>query len=156
MSDFDAATPLVMAKFKTVHGFNLQRGARLHIVKEPSVSGEVTEAMARRLFKSKIAVPADAFRPTPVETKEQEAARLTAGAALTPQPDESTIEGDEVEVQEDLRTTKDALRKIAEKEGVELASDDNKGDIQVKIMLHRASQAGENDAAPVVPPAVVE
>ena len=39
MTDFNAETPLIMATFKTVHGFNLNRGARLTIVDEPEAAG---------------------------------------------------------------------------------------------------------------------
>lgn len=156
MSDFDPARKLTMARFKTVHGHGLQAGTALAIVEEPAAAGEVDEAMARRLWNAGIAVYAEDFRPTPVETKEQEAARLTAGETASPDSTESAIEGTQIEVQEDLRVSNSALRKIAEDEGVELESDDNKADMQFKIMRARAARAQETDAAPVVPPAISE
>lgn len=156
MSDFDPARKLTMARFKTVLGHGLQAGTPLAIVKEPTARGEVDEAMARRLHKSGIAVYAEDFRPTPVETKEQEAARLTAGETATPDSTESAIEGDQIEVQDDLRVSNADLRKIAKDEGVELESDDNKADMQLKIMRARAARAEQTDAAPVVPPAISE
>ena len=174
MSDFNAATPLVMATFKTVHGFRLNRGARLHIVDEPSVAGEVTEAMARRLFKSRIAVPADAFRPTPVETPEQEAARIVteSSAALTDAPaadqdaatldaipaDLTTWQDDDRETgaKKGDRVTNDHLRIIAGREEVEVETDDNKTDLQRKIVKGRAARAGAIDVAPTVEPAISE
>lgn len=171
MSDFDAATPLVMATFKTVHGFNLNRGTRLHIVDEPSVAGEVTEAMARRLFKSRIAVPADAFRPTPVETSEQEAARIVSEASapladpVSPENADLTIPADLSVWQEDDaetgakagdRVTNDHLRTIAAREAIDVESDDNKGDLQRKIVLGRAAHATGGDVAPTVEPAISE
>lgn len=151
MSDFDPTRKLTMARFKTVHGHNLNAGAALTIVAEPAGAGEVDEAMARRLHKSGIAVYADDFRPTPVETVEQEAARLIGGETASPDTAESAIEGDQIEVQEDLRTTNDRLRQIAADEGVALESDDNKADMQFKIMQARAARAGDTDAAPLVP-----
>lgn len=152
MSDFDPARKLIMAKFKTVHGHGLGVGTPLAVVSSPTARAEVDEAMARRLWKSGAAVYADDFRPTPVETKEQEAARLIAGEAASPSSEESAIEGDQIEVQDDLRVTNDKLRQIAADEGVELESDDNKADMQIKIMRARAARAGEADAAPDIHP----
>lgn len=152
MSDFDPARKLTMARFKTVHGHGLQAGTALAIVEEPAAAGEVDEAMARRLWNAGIAVYAEDFRPTPVETKEQEAARLTAGETASPDTDESAIEGDQIEVQSDLRVSNSALRKIAEDEGIAVESDDNKADLQRKIMEGRAAKATQTDAAPETHP----
>lgn len=152
MSDFDPARKLIMAKFKTVHGHGLGVGTPLAVVASPTLRAEVDEAMARRLWKSGAAVYAEDFRPTPVETKEQEAARLTAVEAPAPVADASAIEVDHFEIQDDLRVTNDKLRQIAEDEGVELESDDNKADMQIKIMRARAARAGDADAAPDVEP----
>lgn len=151
MSDFDPARKLIMAKFKTVHGHGLGIGTPLAVVASPSLRAEVDEAMARRLWKSGVAVYAEDFRPTPVETKEQEAARLTAVEAPAGEP-ETAIEVDHFEVQDDLRVTNDKLRQIAADEGVELESDDNKADMQIKIMRARAARAVETDAAPDMHP----
>ena len=162
MTDFNAETPLIMATFKTVHGFNLNRGARLTIVDEPEAAGQVTEATARRLFASKVAVPADNFRPTPVETPEQNAARVLADA--TDQSDGATVDLGNLEIPEDLsvwqeddreagarkgdRGTNDHLRLIAGREGAAIESDDNKADLQRKIIEGRASRAPDSGQAP--------
>lgn len=143
MSDFDPARRLVMAKFKTVLGHSLPAGTPLAIVEEPKVSGEVDEAMARRLFNGRLAVYADDFQPTPVETPEQEKARI---AAETVQRNEAAVvaaeaAGDEppaLEVPEDLNVTNAKLREIAAEEGVAVESDDNKADLQTKILAARA------------------
>lgn len=76
MSQFDPKKSLVMAVFKTVLGHDLQPGTRLTIVTKPDAAGEVDTALANRLWASGIAVYDDAFSPTPVETREQEAERL--------------------------------------------------------------------------------
>lgn len=151
MSDFDPTRKLTMARFKTVHGHNLNAGAVLTIVADPAKAGELTEAMARRLHKSGIAVYAEDFRPTPVESIEQEAARLVGGETASPDTSEGAIKGEQIEVQDDLRTTNDRLRQIAADEGVTLEGDDNKADMQFKIMQARAARAGDTDAAPLVP-----
>lgn len=148
MSKFDPARKLTMARFKTVNGHGLRAGTPLIIADEPSAPGEVEEAMARRLWNAGMAVYAEDFRPTPVESKEQEAARLVGGETASPDADESAIEGDQIEVQDDLRVSNSALRKIAEDEGVALESDDNKADMQFKIMQGRAARAPDTDAAP--------
>lgn len=148
MSDFDPARKLVMAKFKTVLGHNLNRGAALTIVKEPAAPGEVDEALARRLFNGGQATYADDFRPTPVESKEAEAARLLGGQTASPDLTETEIEGDQIEVQDDLRVNNTKLRQIAADEGVAVESDDNKADLQRKIMEARAARAPATDEAP--------
>lgn len=164
MSKFDPARKLVMAKFKTVGGHNLNRGAPLIIAAEPAAAGEVDEAMARRLFAGGQAIYADEFRPTPVESKEAEAARLLGGQTASPDLTETEIEGTQIEVQADLVTwqadddalgkkagqkiTKDDLLAIAEREEVAVESDDNKADLQRKIMEGRAARAPATDEAP--------
>lgn len=148
MSDFDPARKLVMAKFKTVLGHSLPAGAELTIAAEPSARGEVDEALARRLHAGRIAVYAEDFRPTPVESKEAEAARLLAGGTASPDFTEGAIEGDQIEVQDDLRVSNKDLRAIAEREGVAVESDDNKADLQRKIMEARAARAPEPGEAP--------
>lgn len=142
MSDFNPKTPLMMATFKTVHGFGLGRGTSLKIVEEPARAGEVTEAMARRLFASSIAVPEDNFRPTPVETPEQEAARIAAARA-----DE---DGDGLP--DDLDVTVKALRQIAKDEEIEVLSGDDKATLQTKIIEGRAAkvEGADAEAAPDV------
>lgn len=151
MSDFDPARTLIITQFKTVHGFRPHVGSPLAIVDEPSKEGEVTEAMARRLWKSGIAVYAEDFRPTPVATPEQEAAVIVA------ERDSAIEEGDDASdvplpsIPEDLNVTNAKLHEIAATEGVDVESDDNKASLQRKIIEHRASRAPDPAVAPDVP-----
>lgn len=165
MSDFDPNRPLTMAVFKTVDGFPVTAGTPLIIVEEPSKSGEVTEAMANRLWARGWAVYADDFRPTPVETEEQakarEAAGLIADAALP------VIEGDGSDLTEQLspelvapadlvtwqdddadlgkkagdRVTKEDLITIAFREEIELTDESTKPVIIRQIVEARAAKA---------------
>lgn len=142
MSDFDPSVPLTMAKFKTVHGHNLNAGTALVIAASPVASGEVTEDMARRLYLSGAAVPADDFRPTPVETPVQEAARLAkSNAALAEEAEALGVEPPLPEIPADLQVTKARLLEIAAEEEVAVESDDNKPDLQAKIIAARAAKA---------------
>lgn len=160
MSDLDPTRKLKMSRFKTVFGHSLNAGASLFIVDEPKASGEVDTAMARRLFKSGVAVYAEDFRPTPVETKEQEAARLSTSA--TP-AEEANPKGDSaeatlaLEIPADLivwqnddeelgktagqKVTNEDLQVIAQRQGAVIESDDNKVELQRKIIEHRAALA---------------
>lgn len=141
MSDFDPARRLTIARFKTVGGHPLPVGTALTIVAEPAKPGEVDEALARRLFASGIAVYAEDYRPTPVETTEAQAARIITEAA-----DLDEAAGDQIEVQADLRVSNSALRQIAADEGVAVEGDDNKSDLQRKIMEGRAARAAQTEA----------
>jgi hypothetical protein len=150
---FDPKRRLVMATFKTVMGHNLIAGRTLTIVEEPSAPGEVDEAMAARLFNSKNAVYFEDARPTPVETPEQEAARLAREALrdatdgeLTPTDDLVTWQVDDPETgkKAGAKVTKDDLLAIAEREGAAVETDDNKGDLIRKIMERRATPVGDN------------
>lgn len=153
---FDPKRRLVMASFKTVLGHNLPAGFPLAIVEEPSARGEVDEALARRLHSSKVAVYAEEAHATPVETPEQERARLAAEAlrdAPADQPDALTATDDLVVWQENDRAlnrrkgdkvTNADLRAIAAREGVVVEGDDNKADLTRKIMERRAQAAVVN------------
>jgi hypothetical protein len=151
MAKLDTDRPLVMARFATVHGFNLNPGKRLAISDEPDAAGLVTPEVAQMLYASGRAVYADDFRPTPVATPEQEAAVVIARhyRQLAPgqEPGDIELEG----VTEDLRVTIDRLREIAADEDVVLASADRKADMQRKIMEVRAARAGDLDAVPSEP-----
>ncbi|MEJ7831340.1 MAG: hypothetical protein WKF79_00360 [Nocardioides sp.] len=148
---FDPKRRLVMATFKTVLGHNLPAGTPLVIVgEEPAASGEVDEAMARRLHASGVATYVEDARPTPVETPEQERARL-AHEALRDAPEGGDLDllvsndlqvwaADDSETGKKAgdRVTKADLLVIAEREGARVETDDNKPDLQRKIMLRRA------------------
>lgn len=84
---FDPARPLVMAQFRTVLGHGLNAGTALTVTDEPSAAGEVDEALARRLWNGGLAMYADEARPTPVETPEQEQARLATEASRSAETD---------------------------------------------------------------------
>jgi hypothetical protein len=150
---FDPKRRLVMATFKTVLGHSLPAGTTLTIVEEPSARGEVDEALARRLFNSKNAVYFEDARPTPVETPDQERARL-AREALRDSPADDVVATDDLSVwQEDdaetgkkagQKVTNDDLRVIAAREGAVVETDDNKGDLTRKIMEARAARAVDN------------
>lgn len=148
--NFDPKRRLVMASFKTVLGHSLPAGTPLVISDEPTARGEVDEAMARRLHTSGVAGYADEARPTPVETPEQERARL-AREALIEAPagtDAELVATDDLTVWlvDDAETGKKAgdrvtnadLLAVAKREGVTVEGDDNKPDLQRKIMAHRA------------------
>lgn len=154
---FDPRRPIVMATFKTVLGHNLPAGTPLTIVEEPTAKGEVDEAMARRLFASRNAVYREDARPTPVETPEAEKARLAAEALrdaagtegegqLVPQEDLVSWQADDEELGTKAgdRVTNDHLRAIAARERVVVEGDDNKADLQRKIMEGRALRGSEN------------
>lgn len=174
MTDFNPDTTLVMARRKSVNGHYLNAGRALVITKKPSAPGEVDQDTARLLFNKGIAIPADQVKPTPVETKEQEAARLRAEAAraekvmpqttaatsssdggpaddagegealvLEPQADLITWQADDAEAKAKKgdRVTNDHLRLIAGRESVLIETDDNKTDLQQKIMAARAERA---------------
>ena len=162
MSKFDKSRPLVMKSFRTVHGHNLNVGARLTLVEgEPSAPGEVDDVMAERLWAGGIAIYEDQARPTPVETPEQEKARL-AVEALRDQRD-AELRGDEDAVlaapadlvtwqQDDAETgkkegdrvTRADLVVIAGREGVDVDNGDHKPDLIRKITERRAAGTGEN------------
>lgn len=148
MSKFDPARKLVIAKFKTVLGHSLTAGTPLTIADEPSARGEVDEALARRLHAGGIAVYAEDFHPTPIESKEAEAARLLDGGTASPDLTEGKIDEPQIEVQDDLTVSNKDLRAIAEREGIAVESDDNKADLQRKIMEGRAARAPATDEAP--------
>ncbi len=147
---FDPKRRLVMASFKTVLGHNLPAGTPLIIAEEPTALGEVDEGMARRLHASGVATYAEDARPTPVETPEQERARLAAEAlrdapvgsdlGLVPSDDLVTWQADDKETGKKAgdRVTKVDLIAIAEREGVVIETDDNKPDLIRKIMAKRA------------------
>src|SRR5690606_36187632 len=151
---FDPNRKLVMDKFKTVHGFNLNRGTRLTLAAEPARAGEVTEARARRLWSSGLAVYAEDFGATPVETAGAAAIRQAAeivedaggdvGEVSDVPPDLVTWQQDDEALGRRAgdRVTNDDLRAIAEREGIAgLETDDNKATMQMKIVAGRAAQA---------------
>lgn len=152
----DPARPLVMASAKTVLGHALPVGHPLRIVGEPTQPGEVDEAMARRLFASKMAGYRDELHATPVETPEQERNRLAnervrdARAAAEPGEELEITPTDDLVVHPDghpkagRKVTKDDLLDIAADEGVEIETDDNKPDLIRKIMEGRAQAAVVN------------
>lgn len=144
MSNFDPTRALVMAKFKTVNGHSLPAGTPLTIVAEPEGRAQIDEAMAKRLFAGGIAIYADDFRPTPVESKEAEAARLLADAPA----DAEGAPDDDLVIPADLAVSNAKLRDIAAEEGVAVESDDNKADLQRKIIQARAARAPEIGTAP--------
>jgi hypothetical protein len=164
MSKLDYDRKLVMTKFKTVLGHNLTAGTPLVITDKPIEAGQIDRDMADRLFGGGLAVYAEDFHPTPVETAEQEAARLLRGGTASPDLTEGEIDPPQIEVQADLVTwqednptlgktagqkvTKDDLLAIAELEEDAVESDDNKADLQRKIMEARASRAPATDEAP--------
>lgn len=154
---FDPKRRLVMASFKTVMGHSLPAGTPLAIVEEPSARGEVDEAMARRLYASKVAGYEDEVYATPVETPEQERNRLALEALREPGP---PGDPDVVNATNDLlvwpaddaetgkkagqKVTKDDLIVIAGRESVVIETDDNKVDLIRKIMEVRAARAVQN------------
>ena len=146
---FDPSRRLVMATFKTVLGHNLPAGTALAIVEEPSARGEVDEAMARRLFNGRNAVYAEDARPTPVETPEQEKARLAIEALRDARdgdvvmPDLLVWQADDAEAKKKAgaKVTKDDLILIAKREGVLVETDDNKPYLIRKITERRAAAA---------------
>lgn len=163
MSDFDPTRPLIMAKFKTVDGFGVTPGTPLVIVADPRATGEVTEAMAKRLHAKGTAVYADDFRPTPVETEDQ--ARAREAVAVLADAGEVAIEGDadgqtepgEIAPPADLvtwqdddadlgkvagdRVTKEDLLTIALREEIELTDESTKPVIIRQIVEARAARA---------------
>lgn len=153
---FDPTRSLAMATFKTVLGHNLPAGHPLVIVDEPSAPGEVDEAMARRLFNAKVAGYHDELHATPVETPEQERNRLALEAlrdapagdpdALVATDDLNVWPADDAETGKKAgdRVTNDDLRVIAGREGATVESDDNKADLQRKIIERRAALAQTN------------
>jgi hypothetical protein len=75
---FDPTQPLVMAKFGTLNGYDLHAGDRIVIVDEESDQrGEILEAVAERLWRSKRVIYRNQARPTPVESVADAAERLT-------------------------------------------------------------------------------
>lgn len=155
---FDPKRRLVMATFKTVLGHNLPAGTTLTIVDEPKARGEVDEAMARRLHASKNAVYFEDATPTPVETPEQEKNRLAREALrdardlpaddfqLVPTDDLVKWQADDTELGRKAGdpVTNGDLRVIAAREGAVVETDDNKADLQRKIMERRAALAVDN------------
>lgn len=151
MAEFDPKRRIVMATFKTVLGHNLPAGHTLTIVEEPAAKGEVDLAMATRLFNSRNAVYFEDAKPTPVETPEQEKARLALEALR-----EAPAGSDDFVPTSDLlvwpegtekagkKVTKDDLLEIADDEGAVVETDDNKSDLIRKIMERRAAVAVEN------------
>lgn len=160
---FDPARRLVMATFKTVHGYGLNSGSPLTITAEPSARGEVDEALAFRLWKSGVAVYADDHRPTPVEAPAQEKVRLAAealrdaGSGELSIPDLTVWEADDTETgkKAGAKVTKEDLLAVAAREGVTVETDDNKADLIRKITEARAAPLGgnptksESEAAPI-------
>lgn len=150
---FDPKRRLVMATFKTVLGHSLPAGTTLTVVEEPTQRGEVDEALAARLYNSKNAVYFEDARPTPVETPDQERARL-AREALRDSPADDVVATDDLVVWQDddaetgkkagQKVTNDDLRVIAAREGAVVETDDNKGDLRRKIMEARAARAVDN------------
>lgn len=138
---------IVMAQFKTVLGHPLQKGTPLVVVAEPAAPGEVDQAMANRLLKSGIAVDAGAYCPTPVETREEEAARLIEQSdgevPMNDVPAELLRwQADDAEAGKaagDTVTNAD-LRLIAAREDVPVEGDDNKADLIGKILGARAAR----------------
>lgn len=149
---FDPKRRLVMASFKTVLGHNLPAGTPLAIVDEPAAPGEVDEALARRLFASKLAGYDDEVYATPVETPEAERNRLALEALRDGGTDALATDDLLVWAADDAETgkkagqkvTKDDLLVIAAREGVVVETDDNKPDLQRKILERRASLAQLN------------
>ena len=165
MSDFDPNRPLTMTKFKTVEGFPVTAGTPLVIVEAPAKSGEVTEAMAKRLWAKGTAVYADDFRPTPVETEDQARAREAAGALadaalpviegdgsdlteetspeLVPPADLLTWQDDDADLGKKAgdRVTKEDLVTIAFREEIELTDESTKPVIIRQIVEARAAKA---------------
>jgi hypothetical protein len=150
---YDPKRRLVMASFKTVLGHNLPAGTPLTVVEEPKARGEIDLAMATRLHGGRIAVYAEDARPTPVETPEQERNRLALEAlrdapaddpdAFVATDDLTVWQADDAETGKKAgdKVTNDDLRAIAEREGALIESDDNKPDLQRKIMERRAAVA---------------
>ncbi|MFL6864116.1 MAG: hypothetical protein ACJ8DZ_14065 [Allosphingosinicella sp.] len=66
-----------MGRFNTVAGHAMAAGDPIAIVGEPKERGEVTEDQARRLWSGGTFVYAHEARPTPVESPEEAARRLT-------------------------------------------------------------------------------
>jgi hypothetical protein len=169
---FDPARSLVMARFNTVHGHGINPGTPLVIVDEPNEAGQVTEATARRLYNSGAALYAEDYYPTPVETPEQEKARLatealaeTAAAAADEegagQDGPAAIENPPADLlkwqEDDAEAGKKAgqtvtvadLHLIAKREDVPgIETDDNKPSLIAKIVQHRAAQAQTAEAVP--------
>jgi hypothetical protein len=147
---FDPKRPLVMASFKTVLGHNLPVGTPLVITDEPSAPGEVDEGLARRLWNGKAAAYATDLRPTPVETPEQERARLALEAMrdgnTEPTADLLVWQEDDAEAgkKAGAKVTKDDLLIIAARESVTVETDDNKPDLIRKITERRAQAALDN------------
>ena len=81
---FDKSKPLVMARFGTLRGHALNAGAPLTIVDDPEGPGEVTEDEAELLWGGNRITYADEARPTPVESPEDAAERLTVMEPLEP------------------------------------------------------------------------
>lgn len=151
---------LVMATAKTVLGHALPVGHPITIVDEPAGPGEVDEAMATRLHASKLAGYQDELHATPVETPEQERNRLALEALrdargndghtdtnlFTPTDDLNTWPADDAETGAKAgdRVTNGHLRTIAAREGALVEGDDNKADLQRKIMERRAQLAVDN------------
>jgi hypothetical protein len=81
---FDKAKPLVMARFGTLRGHALNAGAPVTIAAKPEGRGEVTEAEAELLWNGGRLVYAAEARPTPVESAEDAADRLTVMEPLEP------------------------------------------------------------------------
>lgn len=147
---FDPQRRLVMANFKTVLGHNLPAGTPLVLVEEPTARGEVDEALARRLFNGRNAVYAEDARPTPVETPEQEKARLAAEALRDADDGDVVVmedllvwQADDAEAKKKAgaKVTKDDLILIAGRESVVIETDDNKPDLIRKITERRAAAA---------------
>lgn len=152
---FDKNRPIAMTTFKTVLGHGLDVGTALAVVDEPTAAGEVDAPLAARLFASGIASYADEVRPTPVETPEQEKARLAAlavrdseGREVVGTDDLLVWPVDDAETGKKAGTTvtKSDLLIIAAREGAAVESDDNKPDLIAKIMVRRAQGHVANQA----------
>lgn len=146
---YDPTRRLVMATFKTVHGHGLPAGTFLTLASEPAKAGEVDEDTARLLWNKKAAVYEEDHRPTPVETPQQEAARIVTAVVADPDAPVETPadlvtwqqDDDEVLKKAGDRVTVVDLRLIAGREGVTVETDDNKGDLIAKIVAARAAKA---------------
>lgn len=143
---FDPAKPLVMAAFRTVNGHGLNAGNPILVSVEPAAFGEVDEATARRLWLSGAAVYQEDHRPTPVETPEQEKARLAAEALRDADGGDVVMPDLQVWAEDDretgkkagARVTRDDLIAVAAREGVPVEPGDTKADLARKITAHRA------------------
>jgi hypothetical protein len=82
--DFDATRPLLLANADTVNGHELEQGTTLLVVSEESDRpGELTEDQAALLWTRGDAIYRDRALPTPVESPEAYAARVTLAEEMS-------------------------------------------------------------------------